>query len=199
MSLSDKTINGEIRIPLSKTKIVLIFFGSVIFLFLFVWIFQNPTLSDRYDPLIIQLVAIGSFIFFSITAVYAIIKLFDRKPGLIITKEGIIDNSSAVAAGLVRWDNVKDIKYTNIMGTRIIALPLHNPELVLTRQKGIKKFLMKLNKDGFDSPVQISSNTLRCNFDELYDIIEKQLIAHKSGSQEKLNPAEQSKNQLHAT
>jgi quinol-cytochrome oxidoreductase complex cytochrome b subunit len=180
MSLSDVPNKGEIRIPLSKTKIILMFIGSLIFVFLVVWIFQNPALSNTSDPLVMQLVAIGGFVFFTIAAVYSAIKLFDQKPGLIINEEGITDNSSGAAVGFVQWDNIKDIKYTNVMGTRIIALLLHDPDVILNRQKGIKRFITKINKDGFDSPVQISSNTLRCNFDELHEIINNRLLEEKS-------------------
>lgn len=93
-----RDFSTPIIIPLSKTKIMLIFAG---------------------------------LIFFGFCGVYAAGKLADRKPGLVIDDEGIIDNSSAIAAGRIRWGNMMGFTVTTIQGTKILNILVRSPQSYL--------------------------------------------------------------------
>ena len=66
---------------------------------------------------------------------------------------------------------------SELFGQKFITIEVNNAEKLLLRQTGLKKLLMTWNKNVFSSPVQISSNALKCNFEELYEIIERQVLA----------------------
>jgi hypothetical protein len=56
--------------------------------------------------LVLRAVAVIGAGFAGLCACYASIKVFDRRPGLVIDKEGIVDNSSGVAVGRVPWHEI---------------------------------------------------------------------------------------------
>ncbi len=96
-------VPDQIVIPLSRTKIVLLFLGAVAFVLLSVWLWTIADHQTRHNPLYVKAVAIAGASFFGLCAGFAFIKLFDTKPGLIIDSDGIVDNSSGVSAGRVPW------------------------------------------------------------------------------------------------
>ena len=167
----------EIIIPLSRKKITLLFLGAMGFVALCFWLIQVAETQTRFDPQFIKIVSVVGIIFFGLCGIYALAKFFDKEPGLVINDEGITDNSSAVCAGLIKWKNITNVVITEIYGQKILTIEVNNADEILSKQRGFKKMLMNLNKNYFSSPVQISSNALKCDFQKLCNTIKEQLTA----------------------
>ena len=127
----------KIVIPLSKSKIALLMLGSIVFVvfgFLFI---MNPeqfvTIIFRNKEMI-RIAGIASVGFFGLCGVYLAIKLFDKKPGLIIDKSGITDNSSGISAGLISWNEIQDISILQIVRQRLIMIIVSNTEGYIGRE-----------------------------------------------------------------
>ena len=58
------------------------------------------------NPMYVQALGVVAIILFGLLAIFLIKKLFDKKPGLVFTSSGIVDNASAVAAGFIPWSEV---------------------------------------------------------------------------------------------
>ncbi len=71
-------------------------------------------------------------------ALYWIVRLVRRRPSLQITPDGIIDNSSAVGVGLIRWNEIARIglKTTKFQGSPSYNLTItpRNMKAILARQ-----------------------------------------------------------------
>jgi hypothetical protein len=67
------------------------------------------------NPFVKYGAAIAAILFFGFGIFYFLRKLIDKKPGLIIDDNGIIDNSSAVSVGLIPWSDIEHISTTNVM------------------------------------------------------------------------------------
>jgi len=174
------SIMEEVKIPLSKKKITLLFFISAGFVVV-------SSLLCKSAPLTLT-IALGIVIlFFGFCAIYAIIKFFDNKPGFVINDEGIIDNSSATKAGIVKWENITDVSVITVYDQELLRIEVKNADEILSKQKGLKKILMNWNNIFFGSPVLISSNALNCNFKDLHDLIKAQLSVRHVAKTE--NPA----------
>ena len=109
---------NQIEISLSKQKLYLMLFGSIIFVGIGTWLVVNPPKSDHLifgNPIIILISGISTIVFFGYIAFTLFKKLPDNKPGLIINSEGIIDNSSGVSAGIVLWTDIIEISTSNVM------------------------------------------------------------------------------------
>ena len=162
-------------IPISKRKITLLFFGSVLFVVFGIYFLMEP--GKFVSPIMqnkpfIFIVGAAAVIFFGICAVFAITKFFDKRPGLIIDENGITDNSSGVSGGLICWEEITGLSTAQVHNQRFILLMVNDPEKRIEAEPGsFKKRMMKINYRMYNTPVCISANGLQCNFDELYRLI----------------------------
>ena len=171
---------NKIEIQLSKTKLLLGIGGSILFVvlgfYLFTTIADKPT---RFNPLLVQCVGIAGILFFTATGIYGIMKVFDKKVGLTIDGDGIVDNTNASSLGLIKWSDIKEIKTEQVMSTKFLLVYVTDPMEILQRVKGIKRKLMEGNMKMYGTPLSITSNTLNCNFSYLEKILKDELEKHQ--------------------
>ena len=178
------TKEEQIEIPLSKTKMILTFLGSLMFVGLGIWFLTNPPKSNHWlfgNPTLIRIEGIASVIFFGLVAVIIFRKFSDKKPGLIINRQGIFDNSSGVSAGLIPWTDIQEIKISQVMSQKFLMFIVRNPEYYLEKVTNpLKKNAMKMNYKTYGSPISISSNALQTNFDDLHKLLIDKMNEYKS-------------------
>ena len=179
-------MNNRIEIPLSKKKIALLLLGSIAFVVGGIWISTNP---ERFipnifritDPEIIRIGGIVGILFFSATGIYGIKKLFDKKIGLIIDSDGITDNSNASSIGLIEWNDISEIRTKQVMSTKFLLIDIVNPEKYIGKAKnGLQAKLMKANMNMYETPLSITSNTLKYDFGELEKLIQTEFKRNKN-------------------
>ena len=172
-------IHEEVVIPLSKTKISLLLLGSVAFVLLGLWLLLfTPEIKHPFfgNKTVLFIAALLAIVFFGTTTVINIRKLIQRTPGLIIGRDGIYDNSSAVTAGLIKWEDLQDIGVLEIQKQKLIMLYVQNPQEYIKSQKNaIKRKIMQINHKTYSTPISISTNGLQCKFDELYELLKQYL------------------------
>ena len=180
-------MNDKIEIPLSKNKIILLTIGSFLFVIAGIWLFANSTEFQNHsmrllrNPMVVKSVGIISVLFFGATGVYGIRKLFDKKVGLIIDKNGITDNSNASSIGLIEWKDILEIKTEQVMSTKFLLIEVNNPEKYIEKAKnGMKARLMKANMRMYGTPLSITSNTLKYDFNKLEKLIQTELEKNKN-------------------
>jgi hypothetical protein len=156
----------RIAIPLSKAKLVLLTLGALAFVALGCILCVAPPRSG-HDPAVVKVVGGAAIVFFGACLVYGVYKLFDRRPGLILDRLGLIDNSSAIAAGRITWQEIRDIKVSQIRTQRFLTLLIDDPDQFIARGNRFRRFLDAQNVGLTGSPVNISSGTLKIDFDEL--------------------------------
>ena len=157
----------QIIIPFSRTKIVLLILGAVALVAGSVLLLYVADDQRRLPPTTARIVSILGIVFFTAGAIYGIVKVFDKRPGLVLDREGIIDNSSAVAAGRIPWSEIQDIQTANISGQTFLAFYVSDPEKYLGRGNILKRGLVKANYKGYGTPIFISTITLKAKLPEL--------------------------------
>ena len=179
--MSDKK---QIEIKLSKHKLTLMFVGSIIFIGLGIWLVIDPSkfISIRiHSTTKIFIGGLAGIVFFGLCGIFIVIKLFDKRPGLIINDEGIMDNSSGLTVGQIYWRDVTKIKTTRVYRQNLLLLIVDNPETYIDRQKNIvKRKAMQLTLNIYDSPISISANGLQCSFEELKNILDAKFANFKT-------------------
>lgn len=167
-----------IEIPLSKKKILLLTIGSFAFVLLGVLFIINPekfiTFLIRNEEFV-RVAGIVNVVFFSATGIYGIFKLQDKKVGLTISNEGIIDNTNATSIGLIKWENIERIKIEQVMSTKFLLIFTNNQDEILTKVNGMKRKLMSANTKMYGTPISITANTLKNDFKELEKLIMNRL------------------------
>jgi hypothetical protein len=165
----------RIEIKLSKGKAILTFLGAVVFVWVSIWLISTADNQELFNATIVTLTGYVGLIFFGPVGLYILYKLFDKNPGLVIDNDGIYDNSSAAAGHLIRWEIIKGLRVKQVMSTKFILIDIENPEEFLDEVNGIKKKLIWSTYKMYGTPTSISSSTLSCDFDELFQIINGRL------------------------
>ncbi len=128
----------------------------------------------------LKIICIISIIIFGLCLLFYIKALINRKPALIVTDEGIIDHSSYIYAGMVKWKQIEHIDFINYGGQVFLGIYTYDPELIIARTSGFKSILNKVNTRLLPAQVHISVKNLNCSIDELVD----QITLHRAKAKE---------------
>ena len=147
----------------SKKKLALLAVGAFVFVAAGIFIITKPSI-----PWIIQLV--GGYLgvaFFGLCLGYAALRLLKPVPSLVISKDGLYENASALGAGMLRWSEIADVKIYSFMNQRFLGIVPHNLDKVLQRQGAVKQLLIRVNGGLVDSPFNIPENALPVTLEEI--------------------------------
>jgi hypothetical protein len=178
------TTTEQIEIPLSKGKLTMLLIASIVFVVIGLWfVIDPPVFQDGLfsSPSLILGVGIVSILFFGLCAFSVLKKLKDKTAGLIIDSTGITDNASGISGGHIPWANITAIKTGQVVNQNFVMILVNNPNDYINRQTNIiKRKAAEINYKTYGSPISISANSLKCNFDELKNILQTQLNKNKS-------------------
>lgn len=171
---------NKIEIPLNKTKILLTISASILFIFL--GIYAIKTIADqqkRYNPIVLKVAGAASICFFGAVGIYSIRKMFDKSVGLIIDDDGIIDNTNASSIGLIKWENITEIRVEQIRSTKFLLIYTNNPDEIINRVTGIKRMLINGNMSMYGTPLSITATMLKYRIDDLETLLQERLNKYK--------------------
>ena len=178
--MENKYTTIKIELKNKKLYISLIMTVVLILLSLF-FIFYSYMLPDIGLVLIVTSKIFG-FIFtaLSISAMINFIKRFiNKKSGLILNADGIIDNSGD-SINIIKWEDIKEIKEIILAGKqKFIIIFISNPEEYIMKAGKIKRKLMRINNDVYGSPLSLSASWFDCTHEELKNIIESKYNEYK--------------------
>ena len=171
----------RVEIPLNKKKIMLLLICAILLFSGGIWITLNPEnftigIFKYINPNTLKIWGISGAIFFGLALIFGIKKLLDRKAGLIIDENGITDNSNASSIGLIKWEDISGIKTKQILSAKFLLIEVKNPKEYIERTNNrMKTKLMQANMDSYGTPLSITSNTLKYDFEQLEKLIKKYL------------------------
>jgi hypothetical protein len=168
---------NQIEIQLSKSKLVLLFLGGLVFVAIGIWfIVSPPQISNPVlgSPGKIFVVGVASILFFGIGAFFLLKKLGDKSPGLILSNQGIFDNASAVSVGFIPWTDIVEIRETKVANQTFVNIIVKNPQHYIDKQtSAFKKKLIQLNYNQYGTVIGISATALKCDYKELKAMLDK--------------------------
>ena len=179
-----KENNEKITIDLSKTKLIFALLGSIAFVILSVLFIYNP--QKFVNPIfrskeIIFVVGIIGILLFGFFAIMIVRKLPDKNKGMIISKNGIFDNSSASSVGEIEWEDIIGISKSQVMSNKFLMILLKNPEKYIAKAKNkIAKKNMEVNLKWYGSPIAISSTALKIDFANLEKLLNENFEKYKN-------------------
>ena len=173
--------SSETRIiPLSKKKILKMILISVVFIFIGSWMLiahpqtSNPIINSpfvKYPSAVLSVVMgiLGGYFFFQ--------KLQDKRPALILSSEGITDNSSAISAGFIPWSDITEVTSIKVSGQKMVVIQVHNPEEYIQRQpSSFKQRIMRTNLTRFGTCIAFSPSTVDIKFEDLLSELQQRYI-----------------------
>jgi hypothetical protein len=175
--MPDVGADDELVIELSKSKVILMILGSFAFVAAGYWLFSMDAAAIvkeiHRNPLFVHSVGIVSMVFFSLTGIIGIRKLFDKKPGLVLNSAGIIDNSSGLAAGFIPWSKITGGEIYEIRRQKMLIIKVRNPEEFIQRGNVLRQAMVRMGSKMSGSPIAITSNTLKIDFPKLLSTFEQ--------------------------
>ena len=114
-------------------------------------------------------------------------KLLTNGPGLVLSEQGIDDNSSAFKFGCIPWSDITEIhEYIQQTGPSkqyFVTIRLVDPgKLIAGETSAWKRKLLKINAENFGSPVHISTNGLKIKHAELLKLMREYFERYGKGS-----------------
>lgn len=160
----------RIEIPLSKTKTALLLIVPLIALIIGPLIYFSPesfisqTSNDFEKTKLLGLVAgvIGL-----ILSILVIVKWLSKKTGLILDESGITDISNASYTGLVEWKDITKVEGKKVGPIKLIIPHINKPEKYIEKAKKTSIRQMRKNLQFYGSPLLITPNRLKINYDDL--------------------------------
>lgn len=92
-------------------------------------------------------------------------------PGLIISSDGIVDNSSGVSVGEIPWTEVIGIEENKIQSQKFISIKVSDPLKYANKGNVLRRMSNRANIKICGTPVNISVNSLKIGHNELLEII----------------------------
>lgn len=163
-------------LPLSKKKSIPYFLGSLLFSILGALMILTPQyFTHSTDITFTKVIGYGCLVFFGLGVALFAIKIFNKKPGLILNKDGITDQTSAIGIGIIQWTDIKSIYLEKVSEQSFIMIEVKNPQQYLQKQKNpIARRAMEINMQLYKTPLHINVSLLTINATDLLD----KMLAH---------------------
>ncbi|MEN2436835.1 STM3941 family protein [Weeksellaceae bacterium A-14] len=172
---------NKIEFYSNKKKAFLLLIGSLFFVILGVYLFlnaENMTGFRARNPLFIKIAGIASVLFFGLGIYVSIKQLIKNKLMLIIDENGI--NVNPQKNEYIKWNDIEGFADLKINSVKIIIIQINNAEEYIEKESNkLRKKLMKFNLENYGSPYNISVATMNTNYNQLYKILNENLIKYK--------------------
>ncbi|MEL7296582.1 MAG: STM3941 family protein [Pseudomonadota bacterium] len=187
MSLSGHSndTEDEVEIFRSKGKMLLLLIGALAFVAMGIWMLtlsgDDIRMGRRFNnPIFVKAIGIVAIVFFGYCAFFAFRKLLDNAAALVISSEGLVDNASGLAPGVIRWSEITDIGEYMVQRQRFIAILLVDPEAFVEKSGRLARMLARANASMSGTPVNIPTNALRIDHEELLSLLHERWSASRA-------------------
>lgn len=171
MNIQQSLTKEHVEYPSAK-KLFGLTFASMVFVAVGILLIVVGQWEEE-TPIIMIIIGFISVGFFGLCLIYCLYRLMNKRPSIIINGDGIMDNSSYIGGGLLKWSDIQDVVLYEFMGQRFIGLKLHDIERFMAQQSGMKKALIRMNKRMINMPVNIPQSGVRMPLDQLYTLIKE--------------------------
>lgn len=177
----DKERN-RITIPFSRPKLTrLIGIGLAFVIVGLLLIFYADRLPDnvpRWIPVVLGIFALLIFGFISMAILQ---KLTNKKPGLIVRDDGIWDNSSAIAIGLIEWQDITKVDDCHAVGQDFICIHVQDPHKYIKKAKNaFQQRILTINHQTHASAIQITANGLQGTHQDVLGLLQENFRKYKA-------------------
>jgi hypothetical protein len=170
---------NKVEIYPSRGRLVLLGFVSLLFVWLGLWM-EYGSESSTIPMWQVVVARYPSVAFFRIGLIYAAYRLMARRPALVLSLLGIIDEGSAVSAGLVRWEEIDLIFTGSIQRRSFVSMAVKTPDRFLERMGGRKAKLVRTNLGLVGAPVNIPVDALSMTVGEILRKIQEFRTKHRA-------------------
>jgi hypothetical protein len=143
--------SNELVVPQSRSKLVALAAGSGAFVVMGAWMLSMV----REEGVFIGAIGLASVAFFGACGVSVLSRLVRSTPALVIDHRGIVDDASGVSVGLIRWDEIEELREYLFQGQVWLGIVPRDLDAVLARQPAWKRRIIRRNLRLGAAPVNV--------------------------------------------
>ena len=159
------TPTGDLIVFPSRWKLVLVLLGAAGFVAVSLWLLTLHVgwiAEARVVP-----AAIAGLGFFGLVFSYCVYRLVRWRPILVIGAEGLVEQSSLISVGRLRWDEIDHIVPYAFRGQPMLGIVPRDQKAVMARAGWIARMAMKANGPLGCAPINIAQVVLPGTAEEL--------------------------------
>ena len=156
----------------NKKTLLFRYFALSLIVLLSIYIFINPEVltNEKYNFPLLNRIIFSFMAFYSLALLYSNFKIFKRKFALKIDEEYLCENSSYDSIGIIKWEDIYEVKIINKRNIEIIL----NKDIIKYSNRNIFiKFLLYMKNWNYKKSIIISTANLNCERDEIYNSLIK--------------------------
>lgn len=158
-------------------KNTLLLVASAVILAIGIWIIQlsqEVTVPDL--AALLQMLGGGLTALFAFAVLVYLLMLLRRSPLLILDDESLDDRSAPFSAGRIGWEEIARIRYTRLLGQPSIRIYLVDSKAYLSRQRGVKRWGLWVNRWLVGTPVHITNQLMQVPLHKLVVEMEQRWV-----------------------
>lgn len=110
-------------------------------------------------------------LFFGFAGGWLLSRLFSHRIALILDRNGILDNSSAVPAGRIAWGEITRVGITTVSDQRFLGIDVRDRALLPSSNSEFRRSIDDANAGITGFPVNVPSTTVDRTLEELHESI----------------------------
>jgi hypothetical protein len=166
--MSAPSSSDRVAVPLRKGGLVKVMLSALLVVVGCVWL-RAPRDSGAPTTPALEILSVIGILFFGSAALFAARKVLDGTPALVLDSEGMLDNSSALAVGRVRWAEITQIRVIEVARQRYLSVSVRDPEPFLEKGGPLRRKLNRANFLKVGAPINIKATTLAMPFDRVVE------------------------------
>ena len=119
----------------------------------------------------VKVVGLIGILFFGLCGGWILAKLFSKRISLVLDREGLLDNSSALPAGRIPWDQIARMGIMKVENQRFLGIDVRDRTLLPSSASAFRKWAEDFNLAVSGYPLGIPSTTIDRTLEELHDLI----------------------------
>lgn len=179
---------------LTRKKTFLYLIGSLIFVLIGLFglgavtfvVHSESKVTDWSRLIFIGIISLAAILFFGFTFFFYLFRIFSRKPSIILNDEGIMDNSTFGSTGLIKWEDIKEVKIydfevKNQYGEckqKFLGIVPKDFNKLIESKKWVKNKFLRLNQNYVGAPINIPQNIIKISLEDLEKEIKKRLRSY---------------------
>ncbi len=149
--------------PTSRVKIVLLTLLAAALVAVSTWVLSR---AGEFG-LFFGVVGVVGLAFFGACGIYALIRLARPRPAVVINRQGILDNASAVSVGFLEWSEIEELQEYRYGNQVFLGIFPRDLDALLARQPAWKRVFIRANLRLGTAPVNIPQGILPMQVSQL--------------------------------
>lgn len=116
--------------------------------------------ADHPFLYVVQFLGVLGLLYFVPLLIYLFVALLTKKPGCIISVDGIIDQTQLYGSGFIRWEDIDNITIGHKHTVDFLSIHLHDPNLIYKNANTIKRVVLTLTAYLGGTPTMIDISRL---------------------------------------